>query len=238
MDQRKQNPAEGQKDILAEIEQEADQDMHPVLKWILDHIRFIAVGIAGVVLAVAAFQGIQWHFDSRNADLENRLTAIIDQTNATERISGLETFLAEAPKSLRDRASLALVQALMESERYVEAEAVWTRLTASNDRELGIVAAFGLAKTFALQAKYEAALAELVKIKAQNLEEYKFFLNQEIAAVAESAADLKEALAAYEDLKALGETNVDMAYVDYKIRHIQARMQTESTETAPEESQG
>jgi hypothetical protein len=190
----------------------------------LDHIKIIAAAVGAVILGVALWQGVSWYTAGKEARLANALSEITSMGNASQRIDELKPFLDDAPAGLQAYARLALVNSLMEEKRYQEAENFWADLRKKGTDELKIVAAFGQAKCLTLQEKYDQALDILLELKKQNLENFKLVLAQETATVAELARNWDQALKAYDELKTM-EDNVDMAFVDYKIKQIQARKQ-------------
>jgi len=204
------------KAIIEEIEQEADEDMHPLLKKILDNVKPIGLGIAGVVLAVGVYSGFQSLQDSKVEEARAQLGTILAEQDTDARIDALQSFRTEAPDSLQTGISLELAKSGMASDRLDVALDAWTRLTANSDSTLHMVAGLGRARVLSMQGKDKEALDVLSSLKTKDHEGYAAILNTQIAESAERAGDTTLALAAYQDMKNQAKGQ-ETSYIDFKI---------------------
>jgi predicted negative regulator of RcsB-dependent stress response len=202
--------------FIDEIEQEADEDLHPLLKKILDNVKPIGLGIAGVILAVGVYSGYQSFQESKVEDARTRLGSILAQQDTDARIDALQDFLKQAPESLRTGISLELAKSGMAADRLDVALNAWKRLAAESDPTLRTVAGLGQARVLSMQGKDGEALDLLVSLKSNAPEGYGAILSTQIAKCAERVGDTTRALAAYQDMKNQAKGQ-DTAYIDYKI---------------------
>ena len=202
--------------IIEEIEQEADEDLHPFLKKIVDNIKPIGLGIAGVVLAVGVYSGYQSMQESKVEDARAHLGTILTEQDPAARIESLQSFLKQAPKSLQTGISLELAKSGMESDRLDVALDAWKQLSGESDPTLRTVAGLGQARVLSMQGKDKEALEILTALKNTAPEGYGVILNTQIAECADRAGETAKALAAYQDIKneAKGQ---DTSFIDYKI---------------------
>ena len=209
--------------LIEEIEQEADEDLHPLLKKILDNIKPIGLGIAGVVLAVGVYSGYQSMQGSKLEDARTHLGTLLAEQDATARIEALQTFLKQAPKSLQTGIALELAKSGMEADRLDVALNAWKRLSGESDPTLRTVAGLGQARVLSMQGKDKEALELLNGLKSKAPEGYGVILSTQIAECAERSGNAAASLAAYQDMKneAKGQ---DTAFIDYKIAMLNKKL--------------
>ncbi|WP_462324114.1 tetratricopeptide repeat protein [Desulfoplanes sp.] len=216
-------PNEHHRNILNEIEQEADQDLHPLLKKILDNLKPIGMGIGAIILVVGGYSGYTTYAKMQTKKLNNELGSILIQEDPAKRITSLNQFLSEHPSAMPVGTLLEVANAAMNSKDYQEAASAWSRVAGESEGEIEILALMGQARALGLDGKYEESLTVLDTIDTTAAKDFATPLSRQIAHAAEQAQDWKKALAAYEELKTTGAVT-NTAFLDMKIAEIRAKM--------------
>ncbi len=212
-------------DILDEIQQEADQDLHPFLKKILDNIKPIGMGIGAIILVVGAYSGYTTYAANQATQLNNTLGTILIQKDSQKQIASLHDFLQNHPSAMPVGTLIELANISMKSKDYTEAADAWGKVAAQTDKEIKILALMGQARALSLQEKFKEALAVLDSIDPLTSKEFATPIARQTAFAAEQAKDWKKALSSYEELKTEG-ASTNTAFLDMKIADIKTKLQS------------
>ena len=212
-------------DILDEIQQEADQDLHPLLKKILDNLKPIGIGLGTIILVVGAYSGYTTYSASQASKLDNELGSILIQEDSKKQIASLHDFLKNNPSAMPVGTLIELANTAMQAKDYTEAADAWGKVAGKTDKEIKTLALMGQARALSLQGKFKEALTILEGIDPLTSRDFATPLARQIAFAAEQAKDWKKALTAYEELKTDGATT-NTAFLDMKIADIKAKLQS------------
>lgn len=210
--------------IIDEIEQEADHDMHPFLKKILDNMQPIAIGIGAIILVVGGYTGYTSYARNQAVALNNELGTILTIDDPAQQITSLKKFIENNPSSMSVGTLMELANAEMKNKNYQEAADAWAKVAAKSDNDIKPLALMGQARALSLQGKNKEALAILEGIDTLTGKNFATSLGRQIAFTAERTGDWKKALTAYEGLKTDGAVT-NTAFLDMKIAAIKAKMQ-------------
>lgn len=211
------------RNMLDEIEQEADQDLHPLLQKILDNLKAIGMGIGAIILLVGAYSGYTTYTSIQAKKQTNALGTILLEKDPAKRIASLNRFLQEHPSALSVGPLLEVAGTAMSSKDYATAASAWARIADATQGEIQILANMGQARVLSFDGKYKEALAVLEAIDTDSAREFATPLARQIAHVAEQSGEWEKALAAYQELKTAGAVN-NTAFLDMKIADIKAKM--------------
>ena len=211
-------------DFIGEIAQEADHDLHPFLKKILDNMQPIAIGIGAIILVVGGYTGYTSYAKNQTVKLNNELGTILTMDDSAKQIPSLHEFIEKNPSFMSVGTLMELANAEMKNKNYQEAADAWAKVAAQTDKDIKILALMGQARALSLQKKYKDALAILEGIDPLVGKDFATPLGRQIAFTAEQTGDWKKALAAYEGLKTDGAVT-NTAFLDMKIAAIKAKMQ-------------
>lgn len=217
------NAPEQKPEFIQEIESEADQDMHPVLKYIIENIIIIGIGVGLIVLSVASYSGFKYYQTNKAQKLQTKLESIIAQGNATAQVAQLEQFIASGAGNLKTQAMLSLAGQQMNLKDYEKAAQTWSELITSKNREVTIIASIGQAKSLILAGKPAQAIPVLEKIRETAGDTYKMSIMSDIALAAESAQNWEKALEVYQEIKD-SEMGVDPSFVEYKLSELRSKI--------------
>ncbi|MFP4070572.1 MAG: tetratricopeptide repeat protein [Desulfovibrionales bacterium] len=194
------------------------QDVHPVLKKILDNAKFIVLGVAILLLAVAGYSGYSVYQDSAKKEAAEELGRILTQTQGSDRIAALQDFLDNG--RLQQEARMELARAQMDQELYQDAAATWARLAEDGRGDLAVVARLGQSKNLLLSGTPQEALTILESLRTTAPDSYHRVIDAQIAEAAEQAGNRTQALSAYERLKNAVQDEATEEYYDYKISQL------------------
>lgn len=214
---------EHHRNILDEIEQEADQNLHPILQKILDNLKPIGIGIGALILVVGAYSGYTTYAKMQAKKLNDELGTILIQEDPAKRITSLNQFLTDHPSNMPVGVLLEVAATAMTSHHYSEAASAWARVADASDNEIAILARLGQARALSLDAKYKESLAILEAIDTTEAKNLATPVARQVAFAAEQAGEWQKALAAYEELKSAGAVT-NTAFLDMKIAYIKTKM--------------
>jgi len=214
---------EHHRDILEEIEQEADQDLHPLLQKILDNLKPIGIGIGAIILVVGAYSGYTTYAKIQDKKLNNALGEILIEEDTAKRITSLNQFIEEHPSAMPVGTLMEVANAAMTGKDYTEAASAWSKVAGKTDGDIEVLALMGQARALSLDGKYKEALSVLDTVDTEAAKDFATPLARQIAFAAEQAQDWTKALAAYEELKTAGAVT-NTGFLDMKIADIKAKM--------------
>lgn len=169
----------------------------PLLRFMLDNARHIAVGLGALVLAAGAGAGYRWWTEEKTREAQAELGMIVVSRTGAARVQALETFLAKAPSGVRNAVLLDLAAAAMEQKDHDKAAAAWERLAAVGGAT-GVAARMGRAQALSQAGKDGEALAVLEELERSVSEISRNAVRGQLAVTAERAGRLDRAVAAYE----------------------------------------
>ena len=187
--------------LIGSIQGEVAAEASPMLQFLIDHARLIALG---VVLFIAAIIGF-WFYSSNqeSAKAEQRLAfgRLVTGKTGAERVAALEEYVKTAPESLRPAAWFAIAEAAGQEKDYAKAYAAWEQIS-KLDASIRITAVMSMAQTLAEQDKNAEALALLESVSG-NLGPHDIVnVNGRIAILAENLGKFDRAIAACEAITA------------------------------------
>jgi predicted negative regulator of RcsB-dependent stress response len=188
------------------------------------NLKSIAIGCLVILLAVAAYEGVN-HFRAKAAAKAADALGVIliEKTEPKARLEALEGFLKDAPSSLKPTAQLELAAAAMIGQQYDKAEKAWTDLEASSSPDMQVIAGIGHAKSLVLEGKPKDALTLLTALKAKAAESYKPAITRQLAVAAEAAGDTAAASAAYAELAGKDDGNPAKPYFEFKANQLKPK---------------
>ena len=223
--------------VLGELQSEVAVEATPLLRFVLEHARSIAIFIVILVAAVVAV-GV-WHWNSAKSEREAQLELgrILIQPEGRERLEALERFLATAPVALKSGIQLEIAATALALEDMNAAAKAYGDVYASDSKgALGMMAAINQADILSRAGKFTEALAVLDAVAASAPEKMQQPVRQAVqesqAAVAEQAGQLARALAIYEDIIKQG-GNVELGYYQAKAAELKARLAQPASAPAP-----
>lgn len=186
---------------LEQIKKVVPDTSQRLFEFLVSNLKPIAVGCGVILLAVAAYSGVDHWRKGQAAKAADALGVIlIEKTQPEARVQALEAFLKDAPASLKPTVQLELAAAAMIGKQYDKAIAAWTELEGSSSPDLKTMAAIGHAKSLILSGKPQEALTLLEGMKAKAPEAYANAVTRQMAVAAEAAGNTQAASAAYAEL--------------------------------------
>lgn len=197
-------------------------EMHPLLKKLMDNIKPIAIGFGALIIIFGGYGIYDYVSDRRLESSSAMLGEILASTRGEERVKALRGFLEQAPEVMRISALFELAATLQEQDKYEDAVAVWTRMEGIADAAMAPVVKLGKARALAMNKQYPDALGLLEAYQSSAPEAYKTEVTKTIAELAEDAGDTEKALTAYRELaksEQLGESA--RGFLEYKIEQLE-----------------
>ncbi|HWR05046.1 MAG TPA: tetratricopeptide repeat protein [Humidesulfovibrio sp.] len=186
---------------LEQIKKAVPDTSQRLFDFLASNLKPIAVGCGIIILAVAAYSGVNHWRKGQAAKAADSLGVIlIEKTEPEARIQALEAFLKDSPSSLKPTVLLELAAAAMIGKQYDKAVSAWTELEGSSSPDLKAMAAIGHAKSLIMAEKPKEALTLLENAKAKAPEAYANAITRQMAVAAEAAGDTQAASAAYAEL--------------------------------------
>ena len=217
-------PAPGVIEQLEQMKKAAPDDTaQRLLDFLVENLKSIALGCAAVVLAVGIYAGVNhWRANQAAKAADVLGVLLIQKTEPKARVDALETFLKDAPGSLRPAVLLELAASAMVSKQYVKASTAWTELEGSSSPDMKVIAGIGHAKSLLLEGKAPEALTLLKALKANSPQSYAMPVTRQLAVAAEQAGDTKTALEAYTELAAKAD-GPGKPYFEFKANQLKAK---------------
>lgn len=229
MDEKKeQTPAEhavspGVAEQLEQIKKVVPDTSQRLFDFLVTNLKAIAIGCGVLILAVAVYAGVnQWRGRQAAKAADALGVILIEKTEPKARVAALETFLKDAPGSLRPTVLLELAAAAMIGQEYAKAATAWAELEGSSSADMQVIAGVGHAKSLLMQGKAPEALALLQALKAKSPEPYAMPITRQIAVAAEQAGNAKVALEAYSELAEKAE-GAGKPYFEFKVNQLKSK---------------
>jgi len=217
--------------LLHRVEEEINEDIHPLLQKIQDNIKLIGAVLGCVVLVAAGITGYRYYKRTSLESARQTMSRIVAQNQGQAAVDALAEFLPQAPTEIKQAVRLEMARLSMSQEAFDAAASSW-RQAAENasDPNIRLVAKLGQAKAYRLMGRPEQCLELLEPLVSSAPKEYTRTLHYEIAVAAEDAGQWQRALKAYEQLQAQAElTGSRGNFIDYKIGLLKERMATGDT---------
>lgn len=217
--------------IINQLQEEINEEIHPFLQKILDHLKEIAIVLVVIILGAGLITGYRFYKKSSLKDARAKFNKILAQKRDKEQLKQLDHFAKEAPAELRQAVLLELANRAVKLQEYSQAAAYWQALAQeSQEKPIKIIAHMGQAKALAHTGDLTASLNILSTTLKNAPKDFKRSINFELAGIAEKAKDWSKALKAYEALKAEAAlTNANQEFLDFKIKQLQKRLAKEKS---------
>jgi len=208
---------------LEQIKNAPDDTAQKMLHFLVDNLKSIAIGCGAVILAVGIYAGVnQWRASQALKSADALGVLLIQKTEPKARVAALESFLKDAPGSLRPTVLLELAAAAMVSGDFDKASTAWTELEGSSSADMKVIAGIGHAKSLLMSGKAPEALALLQTLKGKAPKSYELSLVRQIAVAAEQAGNDKVALDAYTELATKAE-GAGKPFYEFKANQLKAK---------------
>jgi len=214
------------KGALDRVQEEINEDIHPLLQKIHDHIKEIGLVVGAIVLVAAGVTGYKFYRQQAVENARGELNRITSRNQGPEAIKALQSFLPEAPGSIKQAVRFEIALRSMENEAYDLAAQAWQDIdSATQDPNLHVVAALGRAKALRLSGNLDQSLKILEQLREKAPQEYAQSIHFERAAAAEENQEWQKALNAYQSLKSeTGLTASKQGFLDYKIAQLKKKI--------------
>ena len=204
---------------------ELGDELHPLLKMLLKHIKPLVIGFGAVVLVFGGY-GVYDYVQAKNAENSSALLGeIIVGKQGQEKVDALRSFLEQSPGVVTTTALFELASSLQGLDQYEQAVEVWTTLEAAVDANTAPVVKLGKAQAMAQAGRNDDALQLLQQLKTSLPQSYGVEISKCIAETAEKAGKPQVALEAYRaltDAEGVGERTKDYFY--YKIAKLEQQI--------------
>lgn len=178
-----------------------DDGRNPVASFVIDNWRVLAALAVAAVLAATGYS-LYSHFSTKSRIAsDNELGAIIATKTGPDRMAALEDFLKKAPDALKGAVHLEIVRTSLDQRDFKRAAKAWSDLALIAPEGMKTLAGLGQATVTAQAGDAAQAVKMLTGLLPQSPKMFLPVIQQEIAAIAEEAGMLSEALAAYENLR-------------------------------------
>lgn len=215
-------PMQKAESAASALEKEINEDIHPLLKKITDHIRIIGTVIGIIVLAAALYTGVGLYKNHTLNQARERINTIAELPDQEE-LDALGAYVADAPETMRQGIRLRMAELAMQLERYDRAVQAWDEVAANGARDMQIIANLGKAKALRLSGDPGGAVAVLQTMLSRSPGDFRGSVTFELAAAAEEAEQWDQALNAYRELKTVS-SNTNQDFLDHKIVQLQNRI--------------
>jgi|GEM_PF-689480 len=209
-------------DLLSELKSEVAGEATPLLKWITSHIKAIFGAFIALVVIIVGYGIWQWQTEKNQREAQIQLGRVLVAADPAARVSGLETFLAQAPDELKPGINLEIaVSAIAGNNPARAAEAYKAVRTASPDSTTGMMAALNEAALLLQMNKADEAVSVLDSLEGKVPDFMKRGLHERKAFALEQAGRPADALPLYEALRDSGAA-AGADFILYKINTIKA----------------
>ncbi len=223
MNENKHEQPTAQPGFMEQIEQEANESLHPLLQKVVDNIKVIGLVL---FLIVAGVGGYAWYGNNQKGKMtaaREKLGQIAMEKAPEKKIAALTSFLGTSPAELQTAIRLELIKTYQAQQDYDNSLKQWEKLATSQDKTIKTLALLGQANDNVQLKKFESALPLLQEAKTVAGKAYTTIITSQIGNVAEQAGKWQEALTAYEELK----NDIHIAnkdFIHYKINQIKQQI--------------
>ncbi len=185
--------------LLGGIQSEVAAEASPMLTFLLDHARLIALGIV-VIIAVVAGVGVWRYMDARAVSAERLEFGKIVTGPVENREKGLTELAAKSSGGVKLSAELALINIADTTRNGTGTAPMWAELAKGQEGPFGFAAALGEAQALASNGKPDEALARLEALLPTSKRGGRIIVEDMIISLAESQGKYDRALAACESI--------------------------------------
>lgn len=208
---------------LSQIEANVPDSMHPVLEFLVNNVKLLALGAGGLVVLALAVGGYQWYEGQQIAAAKAELGQILTSSTGDARLEKLEGFLASAPEGMKRGVLLELASTADAQDKHDQAARYWNQLAGLADADMRVIARLGMAKSLLEADKAKEALTQMQQLQAEAPAAYTTSILRQLAVTAEAAGDLPVALEAYRKLAEKGDA-LNKQFVEFKIGRLEANI--------------
>ena len=187
--------------LIGSIQEEVAAEASPMLQFLIDHARIIALGVVLFIIAIVGY----WFYASKmervKAEQELEFGRLVTGKTGAARIAALEEYLKTAPKELHASAWFAIAEAAGQEKDYVKAYAAWEQIAKLNP-SIRITATLAMAQALSDQDKNAEALKLLDSVSGNLGLNDIVNVNSRIAILAENLGQYDRAIAACEAITA------------------------------------
>ena len=184
--------------LLSELQSEVSVEAAPLLQFIVRHMGIIVMVLVLFIAALAGTAGYNWYTERSRVQAQQELSRVVMSTQGAERIKALQSFVTGAPASIKTAALLALADAAMAQQDFMQAAQAYGQMASTDkDGALGLLAALNQAQALMQAGKAKEALPQLEALVNITPEAQRNVVRQvmvEAAVQAGEAAKAKEVL--------------------------------------------
>jgi len=206
-----------------QFESEIGAQSHPLYDKLVKYWPYIVGVVALIVVSAAGYGGYGAYQERRLANAEQALDQAVQAESAEQRLTNLESVQTSLPKPLMPRFHLETARAAQDMGDWSRALASWEKLSGNGLPVWEPVAGLGQATALLNLDRAGEALALLEALRDKATDEYQPLVLTRLAAAAEAAGDWEQALAAYEELKGL-ENSQQGEFLDFKASQIREQV--------------
>lgn len=206
---------------LNQLEGSVPEGLHPVLQFLVNNVKALSIGAAGVLVLAMLIGGYQWYDAQQMNAARTELGSILTETTGSDRLQKLEGFLKDAPKGMERGVLLELASAADAQGEHGRAAGYWERLAGLADDDIRIIARLGQSKSLLEAGEPHEAMAVIQDLQGEAPAAYTTSVLRQLAVIAEAAGDKDAALEAYRQLAEKGDA-LNKQYVEYKIGRLEA----------------
>jgi len=195
------------------------EQLHPGLKWLLDNLRTVGLGVGLVVAAAAAVAVVQHVRASALEKAQADLGHILLNPDPAFRAAALEKLTADVPAAVLPAVRIGQAEALTATGDFTKAETVLDTLTQDAPPTLATPVAMAKAVALSRRGEHGKALAVLLAAKQAAAQPYVLPLARQAATEAMLAGDAAAERAALTEVKSL-DTERGSAFVDFLLHRL------------------
>ncbi len=213
------------KKILPEkLEKEIASEAYPLVEKFMEHAKEISI-VVGVVLFMAIiYSGYKFYTKRGIERARKEMERIMSIQDMTKRTHAMERFLSSAPSAIKQAIRFDLISLYLSQKKYNRACEMWKEINhSSKDKDIKVISILGEANCLCMEGRCDQALLLFNQIK--NNSHYQKIICMELAKIAEKDKKWKDALWAYEKLKAISSPlDPNLTYYTYKIERLKEKI--------------
>ena len=195
--------------LIDSLQSEVATEASPMMQFLVNHARTIALGIVVFIVAIAGYWVYSWNSGKQQTAALQELGRVIVIADASERLKALDAYLASAPAATKNAVLFAQAEAAQELKDYARAYSAWEAIS-KIDPTVKVTGTFGMVQALIAQEKYKEALGLLEGISSKTNVADVVNVNSQIIVIAENLGDYKRAIAACDTILSQPELVTDM----------------------------
>lgn len=222
---------EESKNVFGRIEEEMNEEIHPLFRKLRDNLREIGIVLGAIILVAAFITGYKYYQQHTIKSTQQEFEKILTSTQGKDRIQKLEDLLSTAPSALKQSILMEICKRSMNQKMYSKASGYWTQLAeTTTDSNIEVIAKLGRANSLRLQDKNQEAMQVLQDLSGNAPQAFQKSINFELAVVAEKEKDWQKALSAYQSLLSdSGFEGKRQQYIQYKISKLKQKLNSKKS---------